>query len=115
LHYAPAGAVEFRYIAAQVPISDPLYRFTNVIVQGAPNNAGLYALWQDGDLIYVGRAVSIRERLLEHLQGRGCPCAEQATHYSWELALRPATREVELLETFKQRHGRLPRCNEDAA
>ncbi len=98
-----------------MPISEPLFRFTAAIVQGAPSNAGLYALWQDGDLIYVGRAASIRERLAEHLQGRVCPCAGQATHYSWELSLRPATREVELLEHFKKRHGRLPRCNEDAA
>lgn len=98
-----------------MPISDPHYRFTDAIVQGAPNITGLYALWQDGDLIYVGRAASIRERLVEHLQRRVCPCTEQATHYSWELSLQPVTREVELLEQFKKRHGRLPRCNEDAA
>jgi len=53
--------------------------------------------------------------LIDHLQRRVCPCADQATHYSWELSLRPATREVELLEQFKKRHGRLPRCNEEAA
>lgn len=98
-----------------MPISDPLYRFTDAIVQGAPSNAGLYALWQDGDLIYVGRAASIRERLFEHLRRRVCPCTEQATHYSWELSLRPATLEVELLEIYRKRHGRLPRCNEEAA
>jgi excinuclease UvrABC nuclease subunit len=98
-----------------VPITDPLYGFTNAIVQGAPDNAGLYALWQDGELIYVGRAVSIRERLVEHLRRRVCPCTEQATHYSWELSLRPATREVEFLEVYKTRHGRLPLCNEEAA
>src|SRR5260221_13881563 len=97
-----------------MPISDPLFRFTNAIVHGAPTNAGLYALWQDGHLIYVGRAVSIRERLVEHLQRRLCPCTEHATHYSWELSLRPATREVEMLEHFKKQHGRLPRCNEEA-
>ena len=98
-----------------MPISDPHFRFTSAIGHGAPDNAGLYALWQDGVMIYIGRAASIRARLVEHLQRRVCPCTEQATHYSWELSLRPATREVEVLEQFKQRHGRLPRCNEEAA
>ena len=74
--------MEIRYTAPHVPISEPLFRFSAAIVDGAPSIAGLYALWQDGDLIYVGRAVSIRERLLEHLRRRVCPCTEQATHYS---------------------------------
>lgn len=98
-----------------MPISEPLFRFSAAIVDGAPNIPGLYALWQDGDLIYVGRAVSIRERLVEHLRQRVCPCTEHATHYSWELSLRPESREVELLEMYKRRHGRLPRCNQEAA
>ena len=98
-----------------MPISDPLYRFAHAIVQGAPANAGVYALWQDGEMIYLGRATSIRERLLEHLERTPLPCTSGATHYSWELSLRPATREVELLELYKKRHGRLPRCNDEAA
>ena len=98
-----------------MPLHDPLFRFTPVIVHGAPENAGLYALWQDGEMIYLGRADSIRARLLDHLQGRLSPCTQPATHYSWELSLRPAKRESELLEAFRKRHGRLPRCNEQAA
>jgi excinuclease UvrABC nuclease subunit len=98
-----------------VPIQDPLYRFTPVIVHGAPENAGLYALWQDGEMIYVGRADSIRERLLDHLQGKLSTCTRGATHYSWELSLRPVNREAEVLDAFRKRHGRLPRCNEQAA
>jgi hypothetical protein len=38
------------------------------------------------------------------------PIAGRATHYSWELSLRPADREAELLAQFRERHGRLPRC-----
>ena len=98
-----------------MPISEPLYRFTPALVQGAPGNGGLFALWQDGDLIYVGRAASIKDCLLDHLQRRICPCTAAATHYSWELSLHPAMREAELLEHFRRRFGRLPRCNEEAA
>ena len=88
------------------------------MVDGAPNETGLYALWEDGEVVYLGRATggaSIRSRLKEHLERRLCPCTENATHYSWELSLRPATREVEVLEEHLAQFGRMPRCNEEAA
>lgn len=94
-----------------MPIASPHYRFSSIIVHGAPEQAGVYALWQDDEMIYLGRAVSIRQRLVDHLQRSDSPCTNEATHYTWELALRPETREAELLEQFRQRHGRLPRCN----
>jgi len=97
-----------------MPIKKPKYKLTRAMVEAAPSERGLYALWEDEELIYVGRG-SIRERLSEHLNRRLCPCAEKASHYSWELSLRPATREIEILEEFLARFGRMPRCNEDAA
>ena len=101
-----------------MPIEKPKYKLTRAMVEAAPDQQGLYALWEDDELIYVGRAstsATIREQLIEHLGRRLCPCAEKATHYSWELSLRPATREVEILEQFFAEFGRMPRCNEDAA
>lgn len=101
-----------------MPIKKPKYKLSRAMVEAAPDEQGLYALWEDDELIYLGRASAsgnIRERLIEHLSRRLCPCAEKATHYSWELSLRPATREVEILEQFLAEFGRLPRCNEDAA
>ena len=95
-----------------MPITNPLYRFNDVIIAGAPGNAGIYALWQDDELIYVGRATAIRERLLEHFHRHLCPCTENATHYSWELSLNPAAREAQLLQEYQAKNGRLPRCNE---
>jgi hypothetical protein len=101
-----------------MPIKKPNYKLTRTMVEAAPDEQGLYALWEDDELIYLGRAsasATIRERLLEHLGRRLCPCAEKATHYSWELSLRPAMREVEMLEEFLAEFGRMPRCNQDAA
>jgi hypothetical protein len=101
-----------------MPLKKPKYKLTRAMVKGAPDEQGLYALWEDDELIYIGRASAsgtIRERLSEHLDRRLCPCAEKATHYSWELSLRPAAREVEILEEFLAQFGRVPRCNEDAA
>jgi hypothetical protein len=97
-----------------MPIKKPKYKLSRAMVEAAPYEQGLYALWEDEELIYVGRG-SIRERLSQHLERRLCSCAEKASHYSWELSLRPARREVEILEECLARFGRMPRCNEDAA
>jgi hypothetical protein len=100
-----------------VPIEEPKYKLTRSLVGGAPEGTGIYALWEDDELIYIGRAngVGIKAALLRHLDNGYCPCTRRASHYSWELSLRPATREVEVLERFQARHRRLPRCNEEAA
>jgi hypothetical protein len=97
-----------------VPIHEPLYRFTAAIVHGAPETGGVYALWQDAEMIYLGHSGSIKVALLGHLQRNSPDCSRGATHYSWELSLQPAAREADLLEAFRKRHGRLPRCNQAA-
>jgi hypothetical protein len=101
-----------------MPIATPKYKLSRIMVDAAPDEQGVYALWEDEELIYLGRAsrvVTIRACLKRQLTRSLCPCAERATHYSWELSLRPATRELELLQDFLEQHGRMPRCNEDAA
>jgi hypothetical protein len=99
-----------------MPIEQPRYKLTRAIVAGAPEGSGIYALWEGDEMVYVGRAngMSIRDALLRHLDKGHCPCTVGATHYTWELSLRPATREVEVLEEFQRRHRRLPRCNDAA-
>jgi hypothetical protein len=93
------------------------YRFTRSMVEGAPADPGVYALWDAEELIYFGRAsghlVSIQLALLEHLSGRAGPCTKRATHYGWEISLDPAAREAELLAEYKAAFKRLPRCNQD--
>jgi hypothetical protein len=92
------------------------YRFTSTMIDGAPDDPGVYALWQNEELIYYGRAsgagLSIQRALLEHLAGRAGPCTEGATHYGWEISLDPAAREAELLAEHEALFKRLPRCNE---
>lgn len=75
------------------------YRFTRSMVEGAPADRGVYALWEGDERIYYGRASgslkSIQFALLEHLSGRASPCTHRATHYGWEISLDPAAREAE--------------------
>lgn len=92
------------------------YNFNHIMVNSSPENHGVYALWQNGTLIYYGRAhgvgVSIRSRLKSHLSGSEGYCTQQATHYQWEMCQDPVMREKQLLESYKSQYGRLPRCNE---
>lgn len=88
------------------------YRFTRIVLLGAPADAGVYALWDGEELVYYGRAAlgaTIRARLLDHLDGR-LPLTS-ASHYSWELCPDPAAREAELLAEHQRIFGRPPRFN----
>jgi len=89
------------------------YRFSRVVVAGAPAEPGVYTLWQGDEVIYYGRAqgeATLRSRLMEHLEA-----AVGATHYGWEISREPAARENELLQQYQRAFGRLPRLNDDAA
>jgi len=87
------------------------YKFTRIVLLGAPEEAGVYALWDGDELVYYGRAAgrddgaTIRSSLLAHLE------RTRATHYSWEVCPDPATREAELLRDYQRVYGRAPRDN----
>jgi hypothetical protein len=90
------------------------YRFTRIVIAGAPDDAGVYVLWDGDEPIYYGRTpagTTIRALLLEHYHRRVDAATYRATHYSWELCKDPAAREAELLREHQRAYGRLPRCN----
>jgi hypothetical protein len=86
------------------------YRFTRLVIAGAPEDQGVYALWDGEELIYYGRG-AIRSRLTDHFQGRLAPATRRATHYGWEICADPATREAELLAEHQRLFGKPPRFN----
>jgi predicted GIY-YIG superfamily endonuclease len=91
------------------------YRFTRIVIAGAPEDAGVYALWDGDEVIYYGHAQSIRARLMDHYQGKLDAQTKRATHYGWELCKDPVAREAELLREHERRFGKLPRLNSQAA
>jgi uncharacterized protein with von Willebrand factor type A (vWA) domain len=101
-----------------VPIASPRYAFNATMIAGAPPDPGVFALWENDELIYYGRALgtgaTIQSRLREHLE-TGTRGTAGATHYAWEIAANPRLREAELLREFERAHGRLPRCNSQSA
>lgn len=81
------------------------YRFSRIVIAGAPDDVGVYALWDGDEIVYYGRG-AIRTGLLQHLERR-----ERATHYSWELCADPVGREAALLAEHERTFGRPPRYN----
>ena len=91
------------------------FPFSGALIAAAPEEPGVYLLWQDGAVIYIGRAqglgTTIRSRLIDHFSGREGACTRQTTHYSWELVRDPAVREAQLLEEHRAKFRQAPRCN----
>ncbi len=99
-----------------MPISGDLYAFTEEIVKNAPDQAGVYALFDGDEVIDYGRAqggsVTIRSRLQDHFSGREGPCTQAATAYMREITSYSVSREKELQGEYLRIHGMLPRCND---
>ena len=94
------------------------FRFARIVISGAPEEAGIYALWDGDEVTYYGRAEgksrgggsTIRARLLAHYyEDRKRP-----THYSWEVCQDTDAREAELLKEHARKFGRVPRYNQAA-
>ena len=69
----------------------PRWRFTDHMVNDAPDAPGVYTLWSNGDLLYIGsadRPLSLRIVLLRHLSAGPAPM-RAATHYSWRISRTP--------------------------
>ena len=89
--------------------------FTEALIQAAPDTTGVFALWQHGGVIYLGKAsagaATIRNALLAQLQARQLSEAS-LIRCSWEVADDPDRRHRELLHDFEAAHHCLPLWND---
>ena len=89
--------------------------FTESLIAAAPDTMGVFALWQNGGVIYLGKAsagaATIRKALSEQLQARKWNDAG-ATRCSWEIAEDADRRHRELLLEFEAAHRCLPLWND---
>ncbi len=94
----------------------PRFRFDAANVTYAPDWAGVYGLFDGGELIYVGKAngngLSVRDCLQQRLLG---DCTQIASHYTWELTRWPDARETEILAGYHKSEGHEPRCQQKVA
>ena len=90
------------------------YPFDARVIHGAPEEPGVYVLWEGTEATYIGTAepgMTIKRRLLDHLSGQNhCGC--RPTHYSWRLAPNPGIVERELLGQYRQKQIGRASCRE---
>jgi hypothetical protein len=93
--------------------------FNEAFLGVAPETSGVYFLYRDGRLIFIGIAVhgtGIRQELEKHLNGAYGACTAAATTFDFERTRDPvvASREY-LLAHMAQHRGRLPLCNRNGS
>ncbi len=96
-----------------MPVQGDRYTFSQENVNKSPSSPGVYALYDGNMLIYYGSsALSIRDRLQRHLDGKQGSRTQEATTYRREVCSNGLARERQLLEAYKQQYRALPRCND---
>ncbi len=99
-----------------MPLSTHKFDLCRHTIDSVPELAGVYALWCEEEVIYIGSAdgkVGLRSRLMQHYQGSP-ECVTCATHFQCDLCVRAQSMTSEMMSRFVAKHGRLPRCNEPA-
>jgi hypothetical protein len=93
-------------------IRGPKWFIIAALVTMAPDTPGVFELWEDDELVFVGssRDSTLRSQLVHDLLESRC----DATHFSWEITYHPAARERELLAEFEREHHHPPRLNSRA-
>jgi hypothetical protein len=88
--------------------------FVAALVFISPETPGVFELWDDEELVYVGSTrrpdESIRTCLIQRLSKED-GSEHPPTHFSWEVSYRPTDRRQELLVEFQSLNKRPPRFN----
>jgi hypothetical protein len=89
--------------------------FTESLIAAAHDTTGVFALWQNGGVIYLGKAsagaATIRKALGAQLEGRKWN-ESVVTRCSWEVVDDADRRHRELLQEFEAAHRCLPLWND---
>jgi len=95
-----------------LPIGGRLFAFDAAGVARAPEEPGVFALYEGKELVYYGHAVeSVRSRIQAMYDAREESCVRLAVLYSFEICDQPEQRELELVREYQIAHGKRPKCN----
>ena len=95
-----------------MPIHCPKADFIDFYIRTAPEKPGVYALWDEREIIFYGYTTgSIRDSLFEHKQGRHGSCTAAALFFIYEPTAFPDYRFRALMREFESENGRPPLCN----
>jgi hypothetical protein len=81
------------------------------LVALTPDTPGVFELWDDDEVVYVGATRTKDATLRTELARELMQHASAATHFSWEISYHAESREQELLAEFELEHHRRPRFN----
>ena len=97
-----------------MPLGEKLFAATKTNLESTSDSTGVYTLYQDGAIIYIGRADrghTIKSCLSDHKQGYEGTRTQRFTHYTREVTNSVAVRYDILLERHVSKYGHPPRCN----
>jgi hypothetical protein len=115
---APISGVTFKAQFAgyqQMSIKFQSLPFTERLIQAAPDTTGVFALWQNGGVIYLGKAsagaATIRKALAEQFSARQWSNTA-SMRCSWEVADDADERWRLLMREFEAAHHCVPLWND---
>lgn len=82
-----------------MPVTTPQWRFTEAMIEDAPDCRGVYVLWRHGKPVGVGHALGAYDTLRSRLLGHYAHARHSdlgITHYSWQICSDPLEREAQL-------------------
>ena len=90
-------------------ITDPTFKvLTAKNVERAPRKRGVYALYKDSTLVFLGKAVGEKDTIRSQLRGHLAAPPKGATRYKREPTKQPGPRLEALLKEHLAAHRKLP-------
>ena len=97
-------------------LGEKLFSATPANLDSLPEQPGVFTLYEDGQLIFIGRAdgggKTIKSVIMDHKEGRIGPCTQRFDHYTRETTTNVALRYRELLQRHARKYHRFPKCND---
>ena len=77
---------------------------------------GVYVLYDKNlDVIYIGESENLQNKFAKYVNTNfeNDPCKQKTHTYQRTFVENPKERKRQLLEDYKKKHGKMPRCNAD--
>ena len=77
---------------------------------------GVYVLYNKNlDAIYIGESENLQNKFAKYVNTNfeNDPCKQKTHTYQRTFVENPKERKRQLLEDYKKKHGKMPRCNAD--
>lgn len=91
------------------------YKFTRENLARAPQKTGVYQLYDQGQVIYIGKAsgstATIRSRLQGHYRDDITSKLQEVSHYTRLVVSDPDVTAREMLATYRMVHSQFPTWN----